>query len=834
LTNLAQSQTFTVSGATAMITDVDHKGYINKGILNSQGYIDVEFQPTDENTMDADSILDTDAEFKLTGEAAESVTIKNDSVEKIDDNTFRYSFDGAFTTGAFTLALIENSFSDTGGFSNLGKTKTIQALVSQGTIVDPTPLTSQDRAGMNSKGYLLVDYTDPFGVGLDESSITDSDLEFRLGGKGAGSVVVYGDAEKFEQDGKTYWKYAYSGDFQDGLVTVNYIKDSWIDSAGNYGDAQMQEFAIFSQAQAFEIRLFGGVELDGGGFLPDLDKDGSPDKLVSLTGDVTITQDSVRNTDGEVLESSLTLDISATLELFYLGNIASAGGRFILASGSANPEPTDSIFGSDSLRLWGALKIESNLDALQNLGIEAEAEMYLKLNSTLDTKLESIRLEGIRGNELFTINNNGISDQLPTDETSTEISDDLRQAFVDNGIILSNDLSVLSVINGKSWKIYEKQGIEKLQYFVDVTDDGKLAIYSEYQTFELNPLSFGIGAAGKLHIGPLVHLEGDFNFEIGITEIELSVNAEMDFMMAQLAASGYLRINDEGVVGSLQLGLSVGTSDLGFNAFALSGTFQLEVNLTDSVQSIQTLDISKYGKILGLKEGYLDPNTVRVAFGGSLSLFSVISLQGGMEMLLNDEGLAIDMAMMLDLSDLGELSLEAEAVILYSETDPVFAFRAEAIAMLGIPSVNISGNAIVEINTGDQVYAGVDANTYRIGLEGSVNILSFEIGFKGEIAYYEDVMELRVDSAYLNFFDFITVEVSGYVRSDGKFRIRGDIDVSIDLGWPEISGGLSIELSDHSFSASVYGKLEVDIGVTLWIPFEGVVTISELFYAWRV
>jgi len=108
-----------------------------------------------------------------------------------------------------------------------------------------------------------------------------------------------------------------------------------------------------------------------------------------------------------------------------------------------------------------------------------------------------------------------------------------------------------------------------------------------------------------------------------------------------------------------------------------------------------------------------------------------------MEMLLNDESLAIDMAMMLDLSDLGELSLEAEAVILYSETEPVFAFRAEAIAMLGIPSVNISGNAIVEINTGDQVYAGVDANTYRIGLEGSVNILSFEIGFKGEIAYYE-------------------------------------------------------------------------------------------------
>jgi hypothetical protein len=151
---------------------------------------------------------------------------------------------------------------------------------------------------------------------------------------------------------------------------------------------------------------------------------------------------------------------------------------------------------------------------LKNYNIEAEVEGYLKLNSTGDEKLESIRLEGVKGNNLFTISNNDIINELPKlGESSEEIPDALRQAFVDNGIVLSDELNVISVVDNKSWKIYERQGFETLQYFVDLTDNGKLSVYSEYQTFELKPYSLGFGAAGILDIDSMVHLEGDFNLK---------------------------------------------------------------------------------------------------------------------------------------------------------------------------------------------------------------------------------------------------------------------------------------------------------------------------------
>jgi hypothetical protein len=260
---------------------------------------------------------------------------------------------------------------------------------------------------------------------------------------------------------------------------------------------------------------------------------------------------------------------------------------------------------------------------------------------------------------------------------------------------------------------------------------------------------------------------------VGITQIELSVNAEMDFMMQQMAASGLLRINKEGVVGSLQLAMGAAAGGFGFDLFALSGTFQLEINLTDSFQTIQTLDISETGRILGLKEGVIDPWTARVMFGGNLTLFEILQLKGYMEMTLSPEGLELDMAMILDLSLMGEITVDGAAAILYTENGPVFAMRVEANVNLGVPSVGINAGALIEFNTGNEEYVGVAANTYHIGLEGNINILSFNMGFKGSISIVDSVFELRVDYARLNFFNFVNVDISGYIRSDGQFSLKG-------------------------------------------------------------
>ena len=174
--------------------------------------------------------------------------------------------------------------------------------------------------------------------------------------------------------------------------------------------------------------------------------------------------------------------------------------------------------------------------------------------------------------------------------------------------------------------------------------------------------------------------------------------------MTQVAVGGYLRLNDEGLVGTLQMGAGVGASTFGFDLFAISGTFQMEVNLTNNIQTIQTLDISEYGVISGFKEGTIDPWTARVIFCGNLTLFELLLIQGRMEMTISETGLEIDMDMILDLSLMGEINIEGAAGILFTDNGPVFAMSVDASVNLGIPQVGIFADASVQINTGQEAY----------------------------------------------------------------------------------------------------------------------------------
>ena len=105
--------------------------------------------------------------------------------------------------------------------------------------------------------------------------------------------------------------------------------------------------------------------------------------------------------------------------------------------------------------------------------------------------------------------------------------------------------------------------------------------------------------SGDLTIASFIDLDGEFYIEISEHELELQVNATANFFLGTLAASGLLKINDEGVIGSLQLGLSAGTDALGADLFSITGTFQSEINSTDEAQPIKTLDIADDGTVRG-------------------------------------------------------------------------------------------------------------------------------------------------------------------------------------------------------------------------------------------
>ncbi|MFC1535508.1 hypothetical protein ACFL7M_19355, partial [Thermodesulfobacteriota bacterium] len=428
------------------------------------------------------------------------------------------------------------------------------------------------------------------------------------------------------------YQYNFSGSFVDGPVYVNFLAGRWQDNVGNTSLAETEYFGVISQAPSFEIMIEGSLELHGGGFTPDYNGDGTPDPLFSLRGKVVLNIDAVKHpVSGEILEARFTLDISATLELIYLGNVASAAGRFILVMGDANDSSEDSsIFGSNKLKFWGVLSFQTNLEKLRAIGIEANATALLMVNSTGETKIETISLEGIKGDKLFTMGDSDISSQLPQDLSPSsfiqEIPQALRDAFVGAGIEISANLQVQGVEPGTRWKIYDNDAGK--QYFID-KDGNSLHIYGEAQRFELEGKSFSIALAGALlfKIPPiqedspeLFRLSGVFYMKIKLDGLDISleafVNAELTI---GLESDPLLRFTALGV---LLIRLSETES-----YFAM--LLELEFNMgTSAILSFEA-NFNLYINTSGVSRGFLVPGLFLDPTKGYLSQHFIDGLEYG-------------------------------------------------------------------------------------------------------------------------------------------------------------------------------------------------------------
>src|SRR3954452_16638200 len=92
--NLAETEEFTVVVATADLADPRANQQLDTGLLNDRGWIDVTFGPNGGQTVDANSIADSGAEFTL---VASGDTIVVDGAAVLIDaatNKFRYFFTG--------------------------------------------------------------------------------------------------------------------------------------------------------------------------------------------------------------------------------------------------------------------------------------------------------------------------------------------------------------------------------------------------------------------------------------------------------------------------------------------------------------------------------------------------------------------------------------------------------------------------------------------------------------------------------------------------------------------------------------------------------------------
>ncbi|MFC1820929.1 hypothetical protein ACFLZG_07605, partial [Thermodesulfobacteriota bacterium] len=511
-TNLAETESFNIKVPTADLVDPLIGDKVDRATLNSRGYILVRFNDSTGNRLDASSVTDgpnandNGSEFTLSGDGVGSAAVEGDA-QKVKGELLFSTDDSGFSGGL-----------DSGTFSDVLRQTFSDRNVRVSGSVTVTVMTSGSEWQVTDEGNLQYI------------------IQYEAGEDGASDRIhVY--------DFNYTYQYNFSGSFVDGPVYVNFLAGRWQDNVGNTSLAETEYFGVISQAPSFEIMIEGSLELHGGGFTPDYNGDGTPDPLFSLRGKVVLNIDAVKHpVSGEILEARFTLDISATLELIYLGNVASAAGRFILVMGDANDSSEDSsIFGSNKLKFWGVLSFQTNLEKLRAIGIEANATALLMVNSTGETKIETISLEGIKGDKLFTMDDLDISSQLPQDLSPSsfiqEIPQALRDAFVNAGIEISENLQVQGVEPGTRWKIYDNDAGK--QYFID-KDGNSLHIYGEAQRFELEGKSFSIALAGVLlfKIPPiqedspeLFRLSGVFYMKIKLDGLDISLEA---FVNAEL------------------------------------------------------------------------------------------------------------------------------------------------------------------------------------------------------------------------------------------------------------------------------------------------------------
>jgi len=317
---------------------------------------------------------------------------------------------------------------------------------------------------------------------------------------------------------------------------------------------------------------------------------------------------------------------------------------------------------------------------------------------------------------------------------------------------------------------------------------------------------------GDLSIFSAVDVHGEYYLELSEHEFELQLSGTADLFLGSGAIAGLLRIGQEGVVGALQLGISAG---FGGDLFNIAGTFQLELNSTDSTQTIQTLDIADDGSVVGFKQGTINPYTCRLMVGGTLTVFYVVEMKGAMELVVSDQGFEGYFDLIMDIG-IGDLEFNATAAVLNTNSGPVFAFSVSTDAKLGFDDIGIDASALIEINTGNQVYAGVTANTFRIGFAGSLDLSAFEVAFEGEMSLVDDVFELKIEDASLDFFGVASLEVEGYIRSNGEFFIHAEAEFGVDMAIIQISGGIELWFGTDRVGGRLHGSVDVCIDMGFW------------------
>jgi hypothetical protein len=196
---------------------------------------------------------------------------------------------------------------------------------------------------------------DPLGATPTVQVITASKLWRLSDGTHAYFVQVEGaNYQLYVDDGSRTFRFALSGSFNAGPISVSLAAGAWQDSANNASAPVSIGFTARAPAATFFIDLSGGMTLNSAGLLSE--------PIFDIRGEVLFQ---VQQSPGPRFQ----LDFNGTFKVVYLGNLASVAGRFVLDTVNHDAPNAD----SDALTAGQFLRDLGNSGAEQ-LGCDCFAE----------------------------------------------------------------------------------------------------------------------------------------------------------------------------------------------------------------------------------------------------------------------------------------------------------------------------------------------------------------------------------------------------------------------------------------------------------------------------
>ncbi|MHC5112264.1 MAG: beta strand repeat-containing protein, partial [Planctomycetota bacterium] len=432
----------------------------------------------------------------------------------------------------------------------------------------------------------------------------------------------------------------------------------------------------------------------------------------------------------------------------------------------------------------------------------------------------------------------------------------VTSAFSSAGKTLSGSVTVRTIYNDTRWEIVDSAGNE---YILEGNDQiaGQIDIYeSKGKKFVVIPRgppqtdgSLGeatefviVTAEGNLNIADLLTADGTFRMQITPDRFDLFMQAEIDLdPLGDAGLVGTLVIDENGAYGSLEMSLAAGLEGSFFN---IQGTFLLELNTTGQDQTVKSLNIDNTTGAVGdprLIDATLSGDTtLRIVVAAEMTIAEIFKIKGRIEMIFTEDGFALNFDAVLDLGFFGKIEVSGGAII---EGDVLAIYLNLGAKSLGFGPFTLSGDFTLEINTSsDQVEVNghtIDGSTFLVSVSAELKI--WVLTAEGSITLGIDNGQflMSLDSLTINFFDFVTLNISGFIKGDGSFEVEASVTIDIPLGPFRLEGGIELRIANggadgFTLWGRAWGSISIHIGLPWPLPDIDITLASiEGFFEYR-